>query len=225
MIREACYFLRYGRGVLKRHKTMGLVEFRKDLARRMDADGYAELRSSLVGDLEGRILEIGTGTGVTLQYYGPNAKVTAMEPHDEFRAAAVEAALNATAEIQVIPGEGESLPFEDATFDAVTASQVLCSVASPGKVLEELKRVLRPGGQIRLLEHVRSENWLAGFVMDILNPIWLSMNKVGCHWNRRIVEEVKAAGFVICSLERYKIFSEGAPLALPIRIVKAERPG
>jgi len=223
MIREACYFLRHARGVLKRHKAMGLVEFRKDLARRMDAEGYAELRLSLVGDLEGRILEIGTGTGVTLQYYGPNAKVTAMEPHDEFRAAAVEAALNATAEIEVISGKGESLPFEDATFDAVSASQVLCSVTSPGEVLEELKRVLRPGGQIRLLEHVRSENRLAGFVMDILNPIWLSMNKVGCHWNRRIVEEVKAAGFVIRSVERYKIFSEAAPLAFPFRVVKAER--
>ena len=79
---------------------MRLVEFQKDLARRLDADGYAELRSSLVGDLEGNILEIGAGTGATFQYYGPNAKVMAMEPHDGFRAAATEAAKNAKAEIQ-----------------------------------------------------------------------------------------------------------------------------
>ncbi len=91
---------------------MGLVEFQKDLVRREDADGYAELRSSLVGNLEGHILEIGVGTGATFQYYGPKAKVTAIEPHDEFRAAALEAAHKAPIEIEVLPGEGESLPFE-----------------------------------------------------------------------------------------------------------------
>ena len=88
---------------------MGLVEFQKDLVRREDADGYAELRSSLVGNLEGHILEIGVGTGATFQYYGPKAKVTAIEPHDEFRAAAVEATPNATDENQVISDEGENL--------------------------------------------------------------------------------------------------------------------
>jgi ubiquinone/menaquinone biosynthesis C-methylase UbiE len=185
MIREIYYFFRHGPRVQKRQKEMGLVEFQKDLVRRADADGYAELRSSLVGDFEGHILEIGTGTGATFQYYGPNAKVTAIEPHDEFRAAAVESAQNATAEIQVMPGEGESLPFEDATFDAVRASQVLCSVTSPLKTLEEFKRVLRPGGQIRLLEHIRSENWLAGPMMDLLNPIWLRIKLLIRRWKHQ----------------------------------------
>ncbi len=181
MIRETYYFFRHGPKVQKRQTEMGLVEFQKDLARRLDADGYAELRSSLVGDLEGAVIEIGTGTGATFQYYGPGAKVTAIEPHGEFRAAAVEAAKDARAEIQVIPGEGENLPFKDATFDAVSASLVLCSVTSTLKTLDELKRVLRPGGQIRLLEHIRSEHWLAGPMMDLLNPIWLRINKIGCN--------------------------------------------
>jgi len=202
---------------------MGLVEFQKDLAKREDADGYAELRSSLVGDLEGAVLEIGAGTGATFQYYGPNAKVTVIEPHDEFRAAASEAAKNAKAEIQVIPGEGESLPFEDATFDAVSASHVLCCVTSPLKTLEEFKRVLRPGGQVRLLEHVRSEHWLTGSILDLLNPIWLRINKIGCHWNRRTEGDVKTAGFIIRSQKPYKIYSKAAPAAFPIRIIKAER--
>ncbi len=69
-----------------------------------------------------------------------------------------------------MPGEGENLPFEDAAFDAVTASTVLCSVASPAGTLKEFKRILRPGGQVRLLEHVRSKHWLAGPMMDLLNP-------------------------------------------------------
>ena len=168
MIREIYHFFRHGPKVQKRQKEMSPVEFRKDLARRADADGYAQLRSSLVGDLEGDILEIGAGTGATFQYYGPKAKVTAIEPNDDFRAAAKKAALNARAVIHVAPGEGENLPFEDATFDAVSASMVLCSVTSPQKTLEEFKRVLRSGGQIRLWEHVRSKNWLAGPMMDFL---------------------------------------------------------
>ncbi len=224
MIREIYFFFRHGPKVQKRQKEMGLVEFQKDLARRLDADGYAELRSSLIGDLEGDILEIGAGTGATFQYYGPNAKVTAIEPNDEFRAAATEAAKSAKAEIQVIPGVGESLPFEEATFDAVSVSTVLCSVTSPQKTLEEFKRVLRPGGQIRLLEHVRSKNWLAGPMMDLLNPIWLRINKMGCNWNRKTEEDVKAAGFIIRSIEPYKIYSEAVPAAFPELIIKAERP-
>tara|TARA_Y100000031_G_scaffold144357_1_gene175729 strand:- start:13 stop:297 length:285 start_codon:yes stop_codon:yes gene_type:complete len=84
MIKETYYFLRHGPAAQKRQKEMGIVKFQKDLAARIDADGYAELRSSLVSDLEGDILEIGTGTGATFQYYGPKAKVTAIEPHDEF---------------------------------------------------------------------------------------------------------------------------------------------
>ena len=222
MIRETYHFLRYGPKVQKRQKKMGLVEFQKDLVKREDADGYAELRSSLVGDLEGAVLEIGAGTGATFQYYGPNAKVTAIEPHDEFRTAAVETAKNAKTEIRVIPGEGENLPFEDATFDAVSASHVLCSVTSPLKTLEEFKRVLRPSGKIHLLEHVRSEHWLAGPMMDLLNPIWRRINKIGCNCNRKTIEDVKAAGFIIRSLEPYKIYSKAAAAAFPIRIIKVE---
>ncbi len=224
MIRETYYFLRHGPGVQKRQKAMGSVEFMKDLAKRVDADGFAELRSDLVGDLEGNILEIGTGTGATFQYYRSNAKVTAIEPDDEFRAAAQEAAKNAKAEIQVIHGEGESLPFEDASFDAVAASTVLCCVTSPAKTLEEFKRILRPGGQVRLLEHIRSEHWLAGPMMDLFNPMWLRINKLGCNLNRKTVENVRAAGFTISSIEPYKIYSTAMPTAFPIRIIKAERP-
>ncbi len=224
MIREIYYFLRCGPQVLKRQKEMGLVEFQKDLVRRVDADGLAQLRLSLIGDLEGHILEIGAGTGATFQYYGPNAKVTAIEPHDEFRTAALEAAKEVKAEIQVSSGQGEYLPFEDASFDAVSASNVLCSVTSPVKTLEEFKRVLRRGGQVRLMEHVRSEHWLAGLMMDLLNPIWLRINKIGCNWNRKTVDDVKAAGFIIRSIEPYKIYSTAAPTAFPIRIIKGENP-
>ncbi len=187
MIKEIYFFLRYGPAVQKRKKALGQVEFMKAFAKDLDADGFAELRNSLVGDLEGEILEIGSGTGATFPYYGPKASVTAIEPDDDFRAASEEAAESAAANIRVIPGAGEKLPFEDAAFEVVSTSLALCSVASPSRTLAEFKRVLRPGGRLRLLEHVRSEHWLAGPFLDLFNPIWLRLNDVGCNWNRRTV--------------------------------------
>ncbi len=224
MIREICHFFRYGPKIQRLKKELGPAKFLKKMSKELDADGFAEFRTSLVGDLDGDILEIGAGAGATFSYYKPEARVTAIEPDDDFRAEAEEAAKSAVAEIRVLPGAGEDLPFEDASFDAVTASLVLCSVTLPSKTLEEFKRVLRPGGQIRLMEHVRSEHRLAGPLMDLFNPVWLRVNKVGCNWNRRTVEEVQNAGFVIRLLEPYKIYSKAAPAVFPGRIIKANRP-
>jgi len=224
MIREIYFFFRYGPQVQKQQKELGLAEFMKKMAGDMDADGFNILRANLVGDLEGDVLEIGTGTGATFAYYGTRAVVTAIEPNDELRFSAKEAASHVESDIRVIPGEGEKLPFDDETFDSVSASLVLCSVTSPSKTLGEFKRVLRPGGQIRLLEHVRSEHWLAGPLLDLLNPLWLRINKIGCNWNRKTVESVRSAGFTILSIEPYKIYSKATPAVFPILIIKAERP-
>ncbi len=224
MIREIYFFFRHGPKIQKRQKELGPVEFLKKMSKELDADGLAKYRIRLVGDLQGDILEIGAGTGATFPYYKPGARVTAVEPDDDFRAAAEVTAKKAAAEICVLPGVGEELPFEDASFDVVSASQVLCSVTSPSKTLEEFKRVLRPRGQIRLMEHVRSEHWLAGPFMNLFNPLWLRVNKMGCNWNRRTVEDVQNAGFVIKSVEPYKIYSPAAPAVFPCRVIKADRP-
>jgi SAM-dependent methyltransferase len=224
MIREVYHFIRYGPKIQRLQEELGTVEFLKRISKEIDADGFAELRANLVGDLEGEILEIGPGTGAMFPYYSSKAVVTAVEPDDELRAAAEEAAKDAEAKIRVLPGTGEDLPVEDASFDGVSASRVLCSVDSPSETLEEFKRVLRPGGQIRLLEHVRSDHWLAGPLMNLSNPLWLRVNKVGCNWNRKTVEEVRTAGFTIRSVEPYKMFSRASPVSSPGRLIKAERP-
>ncbi len=157
------------------------------------------------------------------RYYGGDVRVTAIEPDDEFRAAAIEAASAAQVAIQVVPGVGESLPFGDASVDAVVASTVLCSVQSVQETLAEFKRVLRPGGALRLLEHVRSERWPAGLLMDLSNPLWLRINKVGCNWNRQSVQAVRDAGFGIDSIKEYKLYSPASPAAFPGRLIKAEK--
>ncbi len=223
MIKEIYYFFRYGPKILKRRKELGPAEFLKEMAEKLDADGYDELRKRLIGDLEGDVLEIGAGTGATFPYYGPKVKVTAIEPNEELRAAAEEAAKGAKVGIRVLPGFGEELPFADAAFDAVSASKVLCSVALPLNTFAGIQESARPGGQIRLLEHVRSEHWLAGPLMVLLNPVWLRINKVGCNWDRKTVESVQDSGFTMRSIESYKIYSEASPAAFPIRIIKAVR--
>jgi ubiquinone/menaquinone biosynthesis C-methylase UbiE len=202
---------------------MGRVEFQQWLAAEADKDGLAELRSALVDALRGDILEVGAGSGAMFAYYGEGVSVTAIEPDDEFRAGAEEAARAADVMIDVVPGAGESLPCPDASIDAVVASTVLCSVQSVKQTLAEFKRVLRPGGELRLLEHVRSERWLEGLLMDLFNPVWLHLNKVGCNWNRRTVEAVREAGFRVASVRKYKLWSPASPAPCPGRLIKAVR--
>jgi len=221
MIKETVFFFRHGPATSRRQVKMGPVEFQKWMATEIDKDGLKPLREELVEDLRGDILEVGAGAGAMFSYYGDGANVVALEPDDDFRAAAEGAATNVRASIQVVGGAGESLPFPDASFDSIVASTVLCSVTSMEQTLAEFKRVLKPGGRLRLLEHVRSEHWPDGVLMDILNPVWLRLNKVGCNWNRRTVEAVRNGGFQIDDVEPHKFFSPAAPATMPLRLIKA----
>ena len=223
MIKEVWHFLRHGPAVARKQRAMGNVEFQEWLAARVDDDGFADLRASLVEGLEGDAVEVGCGTGAMFGYYGHNVSVTGIEPDDEFRGAAGRAAVAADATIRVTPGVAESLPFPDDSIDAIVSSVVLCSVDSVSETLAEFKRVLKPGGDLRLLEHVRSEHWMAGPLMDLTNPLWLCINNVGCNWNRRVEGPVREAGFRIASVESHKVYSPSSPAAFPLLLIKAER--
>ena len=222
MFREISCAVRHAPAVGRLRAALGPVAFQKCVDQVTNAEGFSELRARLVGDLRGDVLELGTGSGVLFPFYGAGAVVTAIEPDEEFSVVAADAAAESTAEIRVARAVGEALPFPDAAFDAVSAATVLCSVASPPTVLREVARVLRPGGKLRLLEHVRSEHWLAGPLMDLFNPLWLRVNGGGCNWNRRPVDAVREAPFVITSVSAHKIFSTVAP-AFPLRLIMAER--
>ncbi len=99
----------------------------------------------------------------------------------------------------------------------------VCSVDWIPETLAEFKRVLKPGGALRLLEHVRSDHWMAGPLMDLTNPLWLRINKVGCNWNRRVEGPVREAGFRIASMESHKVYSPSAPMAWPYLLIKAAK--
>jgi ubiquinone/menaquinone biosynthesis C-methylase UbiE len=100
---------------------------------------------------------------------------------------------------------------------------VLCSVPSMERVLAEAFRVLRVGGQLRVLEHVKSEHAVAGFLMDVTNPLWLRLNKQGCRWNRNPIGDIEGAGFQIDDVMAFKRFDTVVP-AFPMRRVRAHKP-
>lgn len=223
MLKEIGHFIRNGKEVTTLQKLHPRAQFSDILTARADAQGYADVRRELVGDLTGRVLEVGCGTGAMFQYYGPEARVEAIEPEADFLSLATERAARAPDKIRAVAGDGMRVDFADGTFDAVVFGLVLCSVPSVERVLGEAFRVLRPGGAFRALEHVRSEGAVAGFLMDVANPLWLRLNKQGCSWNRNPLAAIVAAGFQLDDVKSFQRFDTILP-AFPMRRVRAHKP-
>jgi ubiquinone/menaquinone biosynthesis C-methylase UbiE len=223
MFREIAHFIRIAPPLLKLQKEMSPARFFDEISTRVDREGFDEVRRALIGDLEGRVLEIGGGTGAMFPYYGPGARVEAIEPDREFLAIAEERAARTDGRVRVSAGDGMALDFPDASFDAVVFGMVLCSVPSMERVLAEALRVLKPSGKLRALEHVRSTQPLGGIAMDLFNPLWLRLNKQGCNLNRRTHEAIASASFVIEDSREFQLFFKTLP-AFPLQQIKATRP-
>jgi ubiquinone/menaquinone biosynthesis C-methylase UbiE len=221
MLKEIGHFIRTGKEITKMQKEYPRAEFTDRMTAKANEQGYAAVRSELVGDLTGRILEVGCGTGCMFEYYGPGVQVEAIEPEADFLALAISKA-ESLKTISAKAGDGMNLPYEDGTFDAVVFGLVLCSVPNVKRVLAEAFRVLKPGGRLRALEHVRSKSAIPGFLMDVTNPLWLKLNNQGCCWNRNTVEEIEPAGFQIDDVSSFKRFDTLMP-AFPMRRVRAHR--
>ena len=174
-------------------------------ARRVEEAGLRARRGELLAGLSGDVLEIGAGTGLNLEHYPAGVRLVLLEPdpHMRRRLAARLAGLPFSAE--VVPASAEALPFPDSSFDAVVSTLVLCSVADLGRALAEVRRVLRPGGRLALIEHVRGEGALATLQDAIAPPSRLVSS---CSPNRRTVEAVRDAGFELTA-ERFTL--ERAP--------------
>lgn len=157
----------------------------------LERTGLARWRGWLVRGAAGRALDLGTGTGRNLPLFPPGAPAVALDPHPHN----LVRARRRGPSVPLVVARAEALPFKDGVFDTVVAGLVLCSVEDPGAALAEARRVLRPGGALRLLEHVRSEG-LAGKVQDLLQPAWTAFTG-GCHPNRETERAVAAAGFAV----------------------------
>lgn len=165
--------------------------------------GTAEHRARNLAALNGRVIEVGAGNGLNFRHY-PTAvtEVVAIEPDDQLRALAERAAQSAPVSLRVVAAHADDLPFAHASFDGAVVSLVLCSVPEPHRSLAELRRVLKPGGQLRFFEHVRSANPLIGAFQTAITPLW-SRAGGGCHLNRDTAVTIQDAGFEIEHIERF----------------------
>lgn len=167
--------------------------------RRSDRGSMARWRRRVVGPAAGRTLEIGAGTGLGLRHYGPGALVIAIDPDIAMLHRARARATEAAAHVILVAADAERLPFRSRAFDAGVVQLALCTIDHPNRALDELRRVLRPGAALRLLEHVRVAQPLVARVQDWLTPVWRRIAG-GCRLNRRTTDSVAAAGFHVESV-------------------------
>ncbi len=170
------------------------------MGRAAERGWLGERRAALLSGARGEVLEIGGGTGANLPHYRDVERVTIAEPDPFMRAKLWPKLENAHVAVEVSDAGAEALPFADDSFDVVVATLVLCTVPDQGAALQEIRRVLRPGGRLLFIEHVRGEGRLARW-QDRVEPLWRRL-AAGCHPNRDTVASIEAAGFYIESLER-----------------------
>jgi ubiquinone/menaquinone biosynthesis C-methylase UbiE len=172
--------------------------------------GMAAHRRALLADVSGRVLEVGAGTGLNLPFYDPDAEVVLTEP---------DAAMRARAERRgatVVDARAEALPFDDGAFDAVVCTLVLCTVEDPGAAVAELRRVLRPGGRLLFIEHVRAPDARR---QDRWARPWRLFAQ-GCRCNQPTLELLRAELDVRCELAPWR----GMPsIVSPLAIGEARR--
>lgn len=165
--------------------------------------GLGRLRRETLRGLSGDVLELGVGTGRSLEAYPASvASVTGIDPDETMLARATRRSREAENRTRLLPASAEDLPFPDGSFGAVTAFLTLCTVGSQEAALREARRVLVPGGELRLLEHVRLPNESLGRLQGLLTLAW-SRVAGGCRLDRRTLDGVLDAGFVVEQVERY----------------------
>lgn len=195
------------------HPIFARIFVRASIA--MDAEGGAEHRQRLVAGLDGRVIEVGAGNGRNFAHYPLGVTgVLAVEPERYLRELAGHDARLAPVPVEVVDGVAERLPADDGAFDAGVVSLVLCSVPDQAAALRELRRVIRPGGQLRFYEHVRAETpGLRRFQRVLDRTVW-PLFVGGCHTGRDTAGAIEAAGFRIERLDRFR-FPEGGCFPSP----------
>jgi len=157
--------------------------------------GLGRWRRWLTGGATGRVLDVGTGTGRNLPHYPEGTEVVALEP-DLRMLATARGRLDGSGCECLVVGDAMAMPFRNGTFDTAVSGLVFCSVPDPARGLAEVRRVLRPDGTFRMLEHVRHQRrWIAR-LQDLVQPCWTPIAG-GCHPNRDTEGNVRAAGFTI----------------------------
>jgi ubiquinone/menaquinone biosynthesis C-methylase UbiE len=194
------------------------------IAASAESRGADEHRRKLLSGLEGRVIEVGAGDGANFPYYLASVtEVLAVEPERHLRKQALEAAGRASVPVRVVSGVADELPAEDASFDAGVVSLVLCSVPDQERALEELRRVIRPGGGLRFYEHVLSEKPLGARFQRAIDFLFWPRVAGGCHTSRDTGAAIERAGFVVERSERFPFSPSRVTPSLPHILGAARR--
>jgi ubiquinone/menaquinone biosynthesis C-methylase UbiE len=178
----------------------------------MDRAGGADHRHRLLAGLAGRVIEVGAGNGRNFAHYPPEVTgVIAVEPERYLREIALREAERAPVPIEVVDGVVERLPAQDAAFDAAVASQMLCSVRDQLVALREMRRVVRPGGELRFFEHVQAGTPRLRRVQSVVDATVWPLLMGGCHTGRDTAAAIETAGFRIEWLDRFHFPETGVP--------------
>jgi ubiquinone/menaquinone biosynthesis C-methylase UbiE len=169
----------------------------------LDRRGFGRRRERQVAQLRGDVLEVGAGTGRNMPRYRLAARVVALEPDRTYVRRLRDRADAAQVLVEVVEGRAEALPFSSESFDHVVTTIALCSVGDLDAALAEIWRVLRPGGSLHFLEHVRGEGGTARW-QDRLTPLQRRVAD-GCHLNRDTAAAIESAGFQLAEIERFHL--------------------
>jgi ubiquinone/menaquinone biosynthesis C-methylase UbiE len=182
------------------------ARFYARLSDNMEAAGVGRIRAQLLAGLTGSVLEVGAGSGLNFSHYPDSViSVLAVEPEPHLRGIAEQAAAAAMAPVKVVDGTAEQLPAEDGSADVVVATLMLCSVRDMAAALAEMRRVLRPGGQLVFMEHVRADSAACRRVQRLADATIWPVCFGGCHAHRDPVAAIEAGGFTVTSLTKYRL--------------------
>jgi ubiquinone/menaquinone biosynthesis C-methylase UbiE len=202
------------------------ARFYMRVAKTAEERGATEHRRRLLAGLRGRVVEVGAGHGLNFAHYPPGVtEVVAIEPEPTLRARAAEAAGSAPVPVRVLAAVADHLPLDDESVDAAVASLVLCSVPDQARALGELRRVLRPGSELRFYEHVIPNCQPKRALLQLADRsgIWPRLAG-GCHPARDTGAAIEHAGFEIESSERLMFAAARLEPAIPHILGIARRP-
>ena len=159
---------------------------------------FRRWRKEALSNLSGKVLEVGIGTGRNLKFYPSRSSVTGIDYSEKMLEKARKKAAGMK-NVTLFLMDAEHLEFPDKNFDYVVTTFVLCSVPDPVKALKEMRRVLKPSGELIAIEYVRSSNHLIAWFEDLISPITCSL--IGDSMNRKTIEIIKEAGFTNMEVE------------------------
>lgn len=163
---------------------------------------FKHIRKELLNSAKGKVLELGSGTGINFPLYSNVDEVIAIEPSQSMIDKSLSKHKLAVVPIKIIHASAENLPFEDHTFDTVVATLVFCTIPNVEKAITELKRVCKPDGQILLFEHVKMENAVLSRLQEALTPFWKKVCD-GCCLDRETLQSFTTQGLKVERVKQY----------------------